>query len=119
MKKLIFSSLSALLVLTALAPSTKAQGFENAADRVQQGEQYTEKRISPFALVSAAYRGRFKDWDIPAYEELEESYGTQKVTAKDLINAGIEAGELSSQTANDEGYINNVDAQLNELEHDY
>ena len=116
MKKLIFSSLSALILLTAFAPSTKAQGLENATDGVQQGEQYAEKQMSPFDLVSAAYEGRFKDLGIPGYGQLEDNYDTDQVTAKDLINAGIKMGELSPQAANDEEYINNVDAQLNELQ---
>ncbi|WP_052055215.1 hypothetical protein [Myxosarcina sp. GI1] len=117
MKKIIFSGLATatILLFNATATSTKAQGLENATDRVQQGSEYSEKRISPFSLVSAAYRGRFENWNIPGYERLESSYQNNKVTAKDLVNAGIEAGELSPQAANDEGYINSVDAQLNDL----
>lgn len=117
MKKFIFSSLS-ILLLFAAAPSIKAQDFEDAADRVEQGEEYTEKRMSPFALVSAAYRGRFEDWDIPGFANLETEYQAGNVTAQNVVQAGVEAGELSPQAADDEGYINDVEAELNGLNSD-
>ena len=116
MKKLIFSSLSALLLFTIIAPGVKAQSEENAADRVEQGQEYTEKRMSAFALVSAAYRGRFEDWDIPSYTTLETEYGAGNVTAKDVVSAGVEAGELAPQAADDDDYINSVESELNALE---
>ena len=116
MKKLIFSSLSILLLFTITATGVKAQDFEDAADRVEQGEEYTEKRMSAFALVSAAYRGRFEDWDIPSYENLETEYEAGNLTAQDLVSAGVEAGELAPQAADDDEYVNGVESELSALD---
>ena len=115
MKKLIFSSLSILLLFAVAAPSIKAQDFEDSDARVEQGEEYAEKRMSPFALVSAAYRGRYEDWDIPSFATLETEYEAGNVTAENLVQAGIEAGELSPQAADDDDYVSFVDSELNAL----
>ena len=115
MEKLIFSSLSVLLLLTAVVPGVKAQVQQEAESRVLQGEEYTEKRMSPSALVSAAYRGRYENWDIPGYANFEQGYRSGEITAEDLVSAGVEAGELTPQAANDDEYVNSVDSELDAL----
>lgn len=115
MKKLIFSTLSILLLSTTVTPSIKAQVQQEAESRVRRGEEYVEKRMSPFALVSAAYRGRYEDWDIPGYVNLEQSYRSGEITAQDVVSAGVEAGELVPQAARDDEYINYVDSELDAL----
>ena len=115
MKKLIFSSLSTLLLLTFTGTAINAQEEADSEARVEQAQEYTEKRMPAFALVSAAYRGRYEDWDIPGYTTLETEYGTGNITAQDVVNAGVEAGELSPQAAEDDEYVSNVDGELGSL----
>lgn len=115
MKKLIFSSLSALLLLTSTSTAINAQEDADSEARIEQGEEYTEKRMPAFALVSAAYRGRYEDWDIPGYTTLETEYEAGNISAQDLVDAGVDAGELSPQAADDNEYVSFVDNELGAL----
>ncbi|MEM9506487.1 MAG: hypothetical protein AAGA16_02240 [Cyanobacteria bacterium P01_E01_bin.35] len=72
----------------------------------------SERRISAFKLVCAAYRGRFKDLGIPAYARLDQAYRGRQLTASDLIQAAIEANQLPPNTLQDKGYVKAVDNGL-------
>ena len=75
--------------------------------------QYSKKpRIEAFRLVNAAYQGRLKKWGIPAYARLDQAYRGGQITASDLIEAAIEANQLSSESLEDEAYIKAVDTNL-------
>ena len=72
----------------------------------------TERQIDAFDLVSAAYRGRFKEWGIPAYARLDQAYRGKQITAADLVEAAIEAEQLSAIALEDKSYIKAVDTSL-------
>ena len=72
----------------------------------------TERQIDAFDLVSAAYRGRFKEWGIPAYARLDQAYRGRQITATDLVKAAIEAEQLSAIALEDKSYIHAVDTSL-------
>ena len=72
----------------------------------------TAERIDAFNLVSAAYRGRFKEWGIPAYARLDQAYRGRQITATDLVKAAIEAEELPAIALEDKSYIHAVDTSL-------
>ena len=115
MKTLTISTLFILssFISPAILQAQKIE--ENTTETVQQLEN-TEKRMSAFSLVSAAYRGRFEDWDIPSYATLNQAYRGGKVTATDLVEAAIEADELSQMALEDEDYVNAVESELDVLE---
>lgn len=115
MNRLILSSLSAFLLLTFTSKAINAQNQADSEARIEQGEKYTEKRMPAFALVSAAYRGRYENWDIPGYTTLETEYEAGNLTAQDLVDAGVEAGELSPEAAEDDEYVSFVDSELGAL----
>lgn len=115
MKKLIISSLSILLLSAVAAPSINAQGQEDSEARVEQGEEAAEKRMTPFALVSAADRGRYEDWGIPSAITLETEYQAGNVTAQDIVDAGVESGELAPQASSDDDYVSFVDSEMEAL----
>ena len=71
-----------------------------------------ERRIGAFDLVNAAYRGRFKEWGIPAYARLDQAYRGRQITATDLVKAAIEAEQLPAIALEDQNYIKAVDTNL-------
>ena len=76
---------------------------------------YDVRRTEAFNLVSSAYRGDFEDQGINSYAVLVTNYETGDLTAEDLVNAAVEAGELSPMALEDQSYIEAVDAQLGAL----
>ena len=86
----------------------------NLLARETKSTQYSqvEPRIEAFSLVNAAYQGRFKQWGIPAYAKLDQAYRGKQLTASDLIEAAIEANQLSPDALEDETYIKAVDTNL-------
>ena len=81
------------------------------AEEVTVAQQVTE-RIDAFNLVSAAYRGRFREWGIPAYARLDQAYRGGQITAADLVEAAIKANQLSAIALEDESYLHAVDTNL-------
>ena len=73
------------------------------------------RRTEAFNLVSSAYRGDFEKQGIDGYQVLISDYETGKVTADDLIKAGIDSGDLSPKAAEDDSYVSAVDSQLMSL----
>ena len=91
---------------------------EETLEEVQSNDSdanYDVRRTEAFNLVSSAYRGDFEDQGINSYAVLLENYETGELTAEDLIQAAIEAGELSPSAMEDDSYVNAVDAQLDAL----
>ena len=76
---------------------------------------YDVRRTEAFNLVSSAYRGDFEDQGINSYAVLVTDYEDGQLTAEDLIQAAIDAGELSPSALEDTSYVEAVDAQLDSL----
>ena len=94
---------------------------EETLEEVQSNDSdanYDVRRTEAFNLVSSAYRGDFEDQGINSYAVLLENYETGELTAEDLIQAAIEAGELSPSAMEDDSYVNAVDSQLSALTSD-
>lgn len=73
---------------------------------------YDVRRTEAFNLVSSAYRGQFEAQGIDGYAVMVSNYNSGELTAEDLINAAIEAGELSPMAIEDESYVEAVELQL-------
>ncbi|WP_319423472.1 hypothetical protein [Pleurocapsa sp. FMAR1] len=110
MKKII--TLPTLLLLLSLASPGILQAQENK-HQIQQLEN--TERINAFNLVSAAYRGRFKELGIPSYARLDQAYRGGQITALDLVKAAVEANQLSAIALEDKNYVNAVDTSLHGL----
>ena len=76
---------------------------------------YDVRRTEAFNLVSSAYRGDFEDQGVNSYAVLVTNYEQGELTAEDLVNAAVDAGELSPSALEDTSYIEAVDSQLNAL----
>ena len=70
------------------------------------------RSTTPFALVSLAEEGRFKEQGIPGAGSLRTSYRVGKVTAESLVKVAIDNNLISPQTLQDEDYLNDVRLQL-------
>ena len=76
------------------------------------GDNSTEEAVTPFALVSLAEEGRFKEQGIPGAGSLRTSYREGKVTAESLVKVAIDNNLIPPQTLQDEDYLNDVSSQL-------
>jgi hypothetical protein len=77
---------------------------------------YDVRRTEAFNLVSSAYRGDFEEQGIDGYGVMVSNYESGQLTAEDVINAAIEAGELSPNALNDDSYIDAVEFQLDRFD---
>ena len=89
----------------------EAQSSSSSSDM----SMYDIRRTEAFNLVSSAYRGDFEDQGINSYAVLISNYETGELTAEDLVQAAIDAGELSPSAMEDNSYVEAVDLQLNAL----
>lgn len=71
-----------------------------------------ERSITTFSLVSQAQQGRFKNQGISGYGALKTQYKLHQVTAKNLVKAGIDNHLISTETLQNQDYLNDVNLQL-------
>ncbi len=116
MRRLIFGSLSLLLMSAATAPAIKAQQ-PVAIDPVEAGviRSYVQQ-TTPVNLVSLAYRGYFKNQGIPGYGVLIAAYKSGKITAQEIVQVAVEANRLPAEVLSDSGYVNAVEQELSDLD---
>jgi hypothetical protein len=105
MKRVLVAGLSVLMLSGLIAPGANAQTQIEQKTAVTQetANRNATTRLSPNNLVSLAYRGEFREQGIS---------GTGQVSAESLVKAAIEAGRLSPEVLEDEGYLNVVDVFL-------
>jgi hypothetical protein len=113
MKRLVFGSLSVLLLATATAPAVSAQQI--ALNPAIVNTTSTNK-LTPFNLVTLAHRGYFKQQGIPSYGSFTAAYQMGKIHATDLVRAAIEANRLDADSLSDRTYLATVESQLSALE---
>ena len=100
----------------AMEPETRTEEtLEEAQSSDFDYSGYDVRRTEAFNLVSSAYRGDFEDQGINSYAVLVTNYEEGELTAEDLVNAAIDAGELSPSALEDDSYIEAVDSQLSAL----
>ncbi|MFN6538165.1 MAG: hypothetical protein RM021_017710 [Nostoc sp. EkiNYC01] len=71
--------------------------------------------LQPFNIVFLAYQGYLEGQGIPSMGTLLYQYQIGKVTAKDVVEAGIKAHKLPAEIINDEYYLSAVELQLSSL----
>ena len=96
-------------------PETRAEEALEEYQSASDSSNYDIRRTEAFNLVSSAYRGDFEDQGINSYAVLITNYETGELTAENLIQAAIEAGELSNSALEDDAYVQAVESQLEAL----
>lgn len=71
--------------------------------------------LQPFNIVFLAYQGYLEGQGIPSMGTLLYEYQIGKVTAKDVVEAGVKAKKLPAEVINDEYYLSAVELQLSSL----
>ena len=118
MKGLIIGSLSALLMSVAISPAVRAETMTTNTTQTSS-DSSNARVITPFNLVSLAYRGAFEDQGIPSYGTFLTAYRFRALSGKDIVQGAIAAKRLSPQVLSDQGYMNAVDAQIENLAAEY
>ena len=122
-KNQIITGISALSIAAIVPIATSLPTFAQTASSTQRSDlelannkqNNTEEQTSPSALVSEAYQGSFKDQGISGFETLIQEYEENEVTARDVVQAGIDAGKLNTAALEDSGYIEAVETELQGL----
>lgn len=115
MKRLIISGLSLFLMVGAAIPAVRAQGTAYNPTIDGRTSPYISQ-ITPFNLVTQAYRGYFEAQGIPGYQGFSAAYQSGQIDAKDLVKSAIAANQLSEDTLKDQAYINAVRANLEDFQ---
>ena len=109
-KSLMLICLSILTIIGSI-PIANAQTLArpNIATETSQ--------TTPVNLVYLAHRGYFQEKGIPSYLSLRTAYNLGRVTAFDIIRAGVQANRVSSNSLNNRSFVKAVDRQLKVLNH--
>jgi len=111
MKSILIGTLSTILLSTMAVPALSQVTSETSKNSNIIG-------ITPFALVTGAYQGRFEDQGIPSNAIFLNKTRTNKIGAEDLVQGAIDAGRLSENTLSDQDYLNSVETLIDNLDKD-
>jgi hypothetical protein len=109
MKLSLIAGLSTLLVTAVAIP---AMAEPTAVNPYVAGGNEAAQQLSPSELVALANRGYLEKEGIPGYGVLSNQLQLGKVTARDIVEAGIKANRLAANTIENQGYINAVESQI-------
>lgn len=110
MRSLIVSTLSVIALSSLAAPA-----FANKIT-AQSSQTASINRITPFALISGAYQGRFKNQGIPSNAVFLTKVRSQQITAETLVEAAIANRRLEADAISDQAYLSSVDSLLEDFD---
>ena len=112
MNKILIGTLSTMMLSTIAVPVL--------ADQVTLGSSgpLNIVEITPFALVTGAYQGRFENQGIPSNAVFLAQVRGNKISSEDLVQSAIDAGRLSEDTLYDQSYLSSVENIMNNLDKD-
>jgi hypothetical protein len=96
MKRILLSSLSILVLSSAIAPIAEAQS----------------KQTSLFNIVHLARKGFFQEQNIPSHGTFCSAVASKRVEAKDVVKAAIATNRLSPENLNDDAYLKRVEGKM-------
>ncbi len=113
MKRLIATSLSALLLTAVGAPAVWADSPTRMS--AHYSPTVTQPSIGAFNLVYLAYQGYLESEGIPRAGLLLTEAIAGNVTAQQLVQAAIKAGHLSADSVTNTLYLADVQYELDHL----
>jgi hypothetical protein len=111
MKTLMSAALIASLLM-GITEIAKAQALQPNNPILAEANLNSGDSLSPFNLVTFAYRGYLTRQGIPSYQAFDTGYLSGKITAERLIQSGISAQLVSPQALQDPSYLSAVESQL-------
>ena len=111
MRHIILTSVSVLFLSVATVPAVFAQTPTLPTTQPSA----TTFSLTPNDLVSEAYQGLLTEQGIPSAGRLSAEYITGRITARDLVRAGILANRLPPDRLQDQSYLEAVNTALLEL----
>jgi hypothetical protein len=116
MKRFAIAGLSLLCLSLATTTSVKAESRVEHLMKldtvISRSITNTEAEITPFELVSRAYQGAYRMQGIPGFGTFLNDASSKRITARDLVKAGILANQLAPETQDNLKYLHAVDVQL-------
>lgn len=109
MNRFILAGLTTLALCTAIVSTANA---DPTAFNPYTAVSAASDRIAPSDLVNMAQRGYLKQQGIPGYLGLASAYTLGQIGAKEVVQGAVMAQLLPAEAANDQAYLNLVDAQL-------
>lgn len=109
MLRFIFQS--GLFLLTMMLTTATANA-QSAVSNVAVENRSTSLSMNAFELASMAYQGAFRNQGIPGYGFLVAAHNQGQLSAKDVIQAAINANRLPAVTITDQEFLNAVEANL-------
>ncbi|KAF3884988.1 MULTISPECIES: hypothetical protein [Nostocales] len=114
MKRLIFGSLSALLLSTSTLPVFATE--KTSVNRVESSNtQSSITQLEPLELVNLAYQGYFSQQGIPGYSDFLLAIRQKEISAEDIVQVAVNTRKVPSQALSDEEYLNAVKVKVDAL----
>lgn len=76
------------------------------------------QQIGPVRLVSLAFQGGLREQGVPRAGALLRGIRFGRVTAEQVVRAGIEAGRIPPSALEDQAYLRAVESELDDLQED-
>lgn len=115
MKKILLACLPVLLLTTGINVSSANAEVRTEKSPVILAQLNTNVSVSPYILAWLAYQGVLEAQGIPAATELAMAVQTRKITANEIVKAGISANRVSPSALNDVGYMNSLTDSLKSM----
>ncbi len=114
MNRLIVASLSILTLSLTTVTAVKAAPQVGCPAKVAiaTNSKIAQTVITPFELVSRAYQGDYRLEGIPGFGSFISESHNGRITAKVLVQAAIDAKELSPDLITDRSYLSGIEQHL-------
>lgn len=107
-------SLAVVLLLTTVIYTPAVQAKPVSVTAVTRSS--VSQKLTPFSLVSLAYQGHYRKQGINSYSRMFADSNDGRISAKKLVQAAINAGDLPAKTLKDRGFMTAVAANLDAFE---
>lgn len=140
MRRLIFGSLSFLLLAPMTAPAVRAEipSWDSADSSVldtpspnntelptlnpsESSDSSTldvlsaKAEVGPLDLVGLAQQGFLEKYGIPSHQALLTAYRSGEISAEDVVKSGVQANRLAPNVLHNSDYIAIVDSYLDSI----